>query len=226
MIVTVDNGRAEAKVQALTAGGSNPLDILDALERSAAQQRINLACTDPAAQELAGELGVEGALREDDTEKILRADRDRDDHQFDPGLGQEWVHPGSSQRETRSSSAHDGARRAVSRPSRSEHHVDRSRCWRRDVAIGVGNEGGEHRAERADRPIEVVLRGRATPTSAGRWRHAAATRPSLRHARAARTLYRFHTPCALACARITVRAVHRSGVSRDLGRRQQNITPP
>lgn len=73
MIVTVDNGRAEAKDQALTAGGSNPLDILDAIERSAAQQRINLACTDPAAQKLAAELGVEGALREDDTEKILRA---------------------------------------------------------------------------------------------------------------------------------------------------------
>ena len=51
----------------LTASSWDPLQMLAALERAAAEQRINLAFTDPAAQALAVEFGLDGALAADTT---------------------------------------------------------------------------------------------------------------------------------------------------------------
>ena len=49
----------------LTASAWDPLQMLGALEQSAEEQRINLAFTDPAAQALAVEFGLDGALAPD-----------------------------------------------------------------------------------------------------------------------------------------------------------------
>ncbi|MGX5772085.1 DUF4012 domain-containing protein [Microbacterium trichothecenolyticum] len=49
----------------LTSSSWDPLQMLAALEQSAKEQRINLAFTDPAAQALAVEFGLDGALAGD-----------------------------------------------------------------------------------------------------------------------------------------------------------------
>lgn len=49
----------------LTSSSWDPLEMLKALERSAAEQRVYLSFTDPAAQALAVEFGVDGGLRTD-----------------------------------------------------------------------------------------------------------------------------------------------------------------
>jgi hypothetical protein len=49
----------------LTTAKWDPMDMLAALEQSAKEQRVYLAFTDPAAQALAVELGVDGALSPD-----------------------------------------------------------------------------------------------------------------------------------------------------------------
>jgi hypothetical protein len=49
----------------LTTSSWDPLQMLAALERSADEQRVNLAFTDPAAQALAVEFGLDGALAGD-----------------------------------------------------------------------------------------------------------------------------------------------------------------
>lgn len=49
----------------LTSSSWDPLRMLEALETSAAEQRVYLAFADPAAQALAVEFGVDGALRTD-----------------------------------------------------------------------------------------------------------------------------------------------------------------
>lgn len=51
----------------LTTSAWDPLLMLGALEKAAAEQRVNLAFVDPAAQALAVELGVDGALAGDTT---------------------------------------------------------------------------------------------------------------------------------------------------------------
>ncbi|MDQ7878318.1 DUF4012 domain-containing protein [Microbacterium sp. QXD-8] len=51
----------------LTTSAWDPLQMLEALKRGAAEQRVNLAFVDPAAQALAVELGVDGALAGDTT---------------------------------------------------------------------------------------------------------------------------------------------------------------
>lgn len=51
----------------LTAASWDPLKMLDALEQSAEEQRVYLSFTDPAAQALADEFGLDGALKPDNT---------------------------------------------------------------------------------------------------------------------------------------------------------------
>lgn len=51
----------------LTSSSWDPLRMLEALETSAAEQRVYLAFADPAAQALAVEFGVDGALRTDNS---------------------------------------------------------------------------------------------------------------------------------------------------------------
>ena len=51
----------------LTSSSWDPLKMLEALETSAAEQRVYLAFADPAAQALAVEFGVDGALRTDNS---------------------------------------------------------------------------------------------------------------------------------------------------------------
>lgn len=51
----------------LTSSTWDPLQMLDALKKSAQEQRVYLAFTDPAAQALATEFGVDGALQPDNT---------------------------------------------------------------------------------------------------------------------------------------------------------------
>ncbi|MFE4727222.1 DUF4012 domain-containing protein [Microbacterium sp. NPDC056736] len=51
----------------LTAASWDPLEMLDALEQSAEEQRVYLSFTDPAAQALADEFGLDGALKPDNT---------------------------------------------------------------------------------------------------------------------------------------------------------------
>ncbi|KAF2417088.1 DUF4012 domain-containing protein [Microbacterium sp. B35-30] len=51
----------------LTTSAWDPLQMLDALKKAAAEQRVNLAFVDQAAQALAVELGVDGALAGDTT---------------------------------------------------------------------------------------------------------------------------------------------------------------
>lgn len=51
----------------LTTSSWDPLQMLAALEQSAREQRVNLAFADPAAQALAVEFGVDGALAGDTT---------------------------------------------------------------------------------------------------------------------------------------------------------------
>lgn len=51
----------------LTTASWDPMAMLGALEQSAKEQRVYLSFTDPAAQELAVEMGVDGALPADNT---------------------------------------------------------------------------------------------------------------------------------------------------------------
>lgn len=51
----------------LTTSTWDPLQMLEALKKGAAEQRVNLAFVDPEAQALAVELGVDGALASDTT---------------------------------------------------------------------------------------------------------------------------------------------------------------
>ena len=51
----------------ITSAKWDPMAMLGALEKSTGEQRINLAFTDPAAQALADEMGVDGALAADTT---------------------------------------------------------------------------------------------------------------------------------------------------------------
>ena len=53
----------------LTAASWDPLKMLDALEQSAEEQRVYLSFTDPAAQALATEFGLDGALQPDNTKQ-------------------------------------------------------------------------------------------------------------------------------------------------------------
>ncbi len=53
----------------LTSASWDPMEMIKALEQSVKEQRVYLAFVDPRAQELAVELGVDGALRPDTVEQ-------------------------------------------------------------------------------------------------------------------------------------------------------------
>lgn len=60
-------GAAKSVFDHLTSSSWDPMQMLAALQRSAEEQRVYLAFTDPEAQALAAEFGVDGALAPDTT---------------------------------------------------------------------------------------------------------------------------------------------------------------